>query len=117
MEFYFKGTPYDNWDNYVDLSPLKYIKNAKTPTLIHFGENDRRVSISQGQELYTALKKLGVQTEFIVYPNTGHGIRDMRYQMVKMQAEFNWFEKWIRGKKVWIDWKEMIETLEKEKKE
>jgi dipeptidyl aminopeptidase/acylaminoacyl peptidase len=115
-EFYFKGTPYNNWDHYVKESPLKYIKNAKTPTLIHFGEYDRRVSISQGQELYMALKKLGVPTEFIVYPNTGHGIRNMRYQMVKMQAEFNWFEKWIRGKKGWIDWKDMIETLKMEEK-
>ncbi len=110
-EFYLKGTPYDNWDHYVEESPLKYTKNAKTPTLIHSGENDRNVPISQGQELYTALKKLGVPTEFIVYPNTGHAITDMRYRMVKMQAEFNWFEKWIRGKEGWIDWKEMIETL------
>jgi len=117
VELYFKGTPYNNWEHYVKEFLLKYIKNAKTPTLIHFGENDRRVPISQGQELYTALKKLEVPTEFIIYPNTGHGISDMRYRMVKMQSEFNWFEKWIRGKEGWIDWKEMIETLEKEKKE
>ncbi len=103
--------------------PKKYIKNAKTPTLIHCGEYDEN-NILQSKELYTALKKLGVPTEFIVYPNTGHivgivkyGIGNMRHMMVKMQAEFNWFEKWIRGKKVWIDWKEMIESLEKEKKE
>ncbi len=115
-ELYFKGTPYNNWDNYVDLSPLKYIKNATTPTLIHFGENDRTVPRPQGEELHMAIKKLGVPTEFIIYPNTGHGIRDMRYQMVKRQAEFNWFEKWIRGKEGWIDWKMMIETLEKEEK-
>ena len=112
-EFYFKGNPYENRERYIDLSPIKYIKNAKTPTLIHFGENDRRVPRPQGEELYIALTKLGVPTEFIVYPNTYHGITGMRYQMVKMQAEFNWFEKWIRGKKEWIDWKEMIETLEK----
>ena len=112
-ESYFKGTPYDNWDHYVKQSPLKYIKNAKTPTLIHFGEKDRRVPRPQGEELYMALKKLGVPTEFIVYPNTGHGISDMRYQMVKMQAEFNWFEKCIRGKEDWLDWKSMIETLDK----
>ena len=111
-EFYMGGTPYNNWDHYVDLSPLKYIKNAKTPTLIHFGENDRRVPRPQGEELHMALKKLGVPTEFIVYPNTGHWISDMRYQMVKMQSDFYWFEKWIRGKKGWIDWKEMIETLQ-----
>jgi dipeptidyl aminopeptidase/acylaminoacyl peptidase len=114
-ELYYKGTPYDKWELYVKDSPLKYIKNAKTPTLIHFGENDRRVPKPQGDELYMALKKLGVPTEFIVYPNMGHGISDMRYQMVKMQAEFNWFEKWIKGKETWINWKEMIETLETEK--
>ena len=114
-EFYFKGTPYDNWEHYLNESPLKYIKNAKTPTLIHFGENDRRVSISQGRELYTALKKMGVPTEFIIYPNMGHGIPNIRYNMVLMQAEFNWFEKWIKGKETWINWKEMIETLETEK--
>jgi len=115
-EFDFKGPPYDNWEHYIEESPLKYIKNAKTPTLIHFGENDRIVPRPQGEELHMALKKLGVPTEFIVYPNMRHGISDMRYQMVKMQAEFNWFEKWIRGKKGWIEWKKMIETLEMEEK-
>lgn len=111
-EFYIGGIPYNNWDHYVDLSPLKYIKNAKTPTLIHFGENDRRRPRTQGEELYIALKKMRVPTEFIVYPNTGHNIWNLRYQMVKMQAEFNWFEKWIRGKEGWIDWNDIIKSLE-----
>jgi dipeptidyl aminopeptidase/acylaminoacyl peptidase len=107
-------TSYD-WDYDFDSeSPLKYIKNAKTPTLIHFGEDDPMMPRRHGEILHMALKKLGVPTEFIVYPNTGHGIRNMRYQMVKMQAEFSWFEKWIRGKEGWIDWKSMIETLKKE---
>lgn len=103
----------DDWDYNFDTDcPLKYIKNAKTPTLIHFGENDPIMPRHDGEILYQALKKLGVPTEFIVYPNTGHGIYDMRYKMVKMQAEFNWFEKWIRGKEGWIDWKEIIESLD-----
>ena len=103
----------DKMDNYAKESPLKYIKNAKTPILIHSGEDDQMVSLRFSEVLYMALKKLGVPTEFIVYPNTGHGISDMRYQMVKMQAEFNWFERWIRGREGWIDWKKMIETLDK----
>jgi len=80
---------------------------------IHFVEDDPIMPRRHGEVLYMALKKFGVPTEFIVYPNMGHGISDMRYQMVKMQAEFNWFEKWIRGKEGWIDWKKMIETLDK----
>lgn len=117
-EFYFKGRPYDNWDGYVKVSPLKYITRAKTPTLIHFGEKDRRIPKPQGDELHMALKKLGVPTEFIVYPNMPHGLRNARYQLVKMEAEFSWFEKWIKGKKGWLDWKKLLNTLEevKEKK-
>ena len=116
-EFYFKGQPYDNWDHYVDVSPLKYIKNAKTPTLIHFGENDRRIPRPQGEELHMALKKLGVPTEFIVYPNMPHGLRNARYQLIKMEAELSWFEKWIKGKEEWLDWKSLLKTIEEKKEE
>lgn len=111
-EFYFKGRPYDNWDHYVEVSPLKYIKKAKTPTLIHFGEQDRRIPKPQGDELHMALKKLGVPTEYIVYPAMPHGLRNPRYQLIKMQAEFSWFEKWIKGRKEWLHWKVLLETLE-----
>ncbi len=114
-EFYFEGTPYDSWDGYIRVSPLKYIKRAKTPTLIHFGEKDQRIPKPQGDELHMALKKLGVPTEYIVYPNMPHGLRNIRYQMVKMQAEFGWFEKWLKGKAEWFNWKEMLKTLEEEK--
>jgi len=116
-EFYFKGRPYDNWNHYLDVSPLKYIKKAKTPTLIHFGEKDRRIPKPQGEELHMALKKLGVPTEFIVYPDMPHGLDNPRYQLLKMEAEFSWFEKWIKGKEGWIDWNALLKTLEEEKEE
>jgi dipeptidyl aminopeptidase/acylaminoacyl peptidase len=107
---------YDWENNVMRVCPLLYMKNAKTPTLIHFGEDDPIMPRRDNEIVYKALKGLGVPTEFIVYPNTGHLISNMRYKMVKMQAEFNWFEKWIRGKKEWIDWKKMIETLKKEER-
>ncbi|MFC1724770.1 S9 family peptidase, partial [candidate division KSB1 bacterium] len=120
-EFYYKGTPYDNFKGFWDVSPLKFIKNAKTPTLIHCGEKDSRVPRPQSEELYIALQKLGVPSEFIVYPDMPHGLREVRYQMVKMVSEFNWFEKWIRGKEGWFNWEGMLKTLKedngKEKKE
>lgn len=110
-EFYLGGKPYDAWDNFINESALKYVKNAKTPTLIHVGEADQRVPKPQSDELYMALKKLGVPVEYIVYPGMPHGLTEPRYQLVKMVSEFNWFEKWIKGKKDWFDWKALLDTL------
>ena len=58
-----------------------------------------------------ALKKLGVPTEFFVYPGDTHGITSHRNRMVKMVSEFNWFEKWINGKDSWFEWEELLNTL------
>ncbi len=111
-EFYFGGKPYDRFDHYWDVSPLKYIKNAKTPTLIHVVDGDPRVPRPQSEELYMALRQLGVATEFLVYPGSTHGIPDMSNQLVKMVTEFNWMEKWINGKSTWFDWREILQTLD-----
>ena len=115
-EFYYGGKPpYEDFAKYWDVSPLKFIKNAKTPTLIHVVDGDPRVPRPQSEELHMALKKLGVPTEFMVYPGTTHGITDPRNQLVKAIAEFNWFEKWIRGKQGWLDWQELLKTVKDDK--
>ncbi len=115
-EFYFQGTPYSNFEHFWDVSPLKYITNAKTPTLIHVVEGDPRVPRPQSEELYIALRKLGVPTEFFVYPGTTHGITSLRHRLIKMVSEFRWMEKWMEGKKRWFDWNELLSTLpDKEK--
>jgi dipeptidyl aminopeptidase/acylaminoacyl peptidase len=116
-EFYYRGKPYDNFEHYWDESPLKYIKNAKTPTLIHVVDGDPRVPRPQSEELYMALVKLGVPTEFFVYPGTTHGITAPRNQLVKMVSEFNWMEKWITGRKEWFSWEELLSTLKESKEE
>ncbi len=111
-EFYFGGVPYDRFDKLWDMSPMKYIKNAATPTLIHCVDGDPRVPRPQSDELHQALKKLGVTTEFLVYPGNTHGITDMRNQMVKMVAEFQWFEKHVRDRGKWFEWKDILDTLQ-----
>ncbi|HMZ21019.1 MAG TPA: prolyl oligopeptidase family serine peptidase, partial [Blastocatellia bacterium] len=116
--FYYGGKPpYEDFAKYWDVSPLKFIKNAKTPTLIHVVDGDPRVPRPQSEELHMALRKLSVPTEFMVYPGNTHGIPDPRNQLVKAVAEFNWFEKWIRGKQGWFEWKELLKTLKDEKEE
>lgn len=115
-EFYYGGKPpYEDFSKYWDVSPLKYIKNAKTPTLIHVVDGDPRVPRPQSEELYMALRKLGVPTEFMVYPGNTHGIPDPRNQLVKAVAEFNWFEKYLRGKQGWFEWSELLKTIRDEK--
>jgi dipeptidyl aminopeptidase/acylaminoacyl peptidase len=111
---YYMGNklPYDDFEGYWRQSPLKYIKNAKTPTMIHVVEGDPRVPRPQSEELHMALKRLGVPTEFFVYPGNTHGIPDPRNQYVKSMAEFTWMEKWVRGKDVKFDWKPLLKTLE-----
>ena len=53
-------------------SPSAMIHNAKTPTLIPHGEADERCPIGQGEQLYMALTKLGVETELVRYPGGSH---------------------------------------------
>ncbi len=103
--------PYDDHEAYWNQSPLKYIRNARTPTMIHVVDGDPRVPRPQSDELHMALKKLGVPTEYFVYPGSTHGIPDPRNQLTKSVAEMAWMEKWIRGKGD-FKWKDVLKTLE-----
>ncbi len=58
-----------------------------------------------------ALKKLGVPTEFFVYPGNTHGIPDARNQLLKSVAEKSWMDKWILGKGG-FQWKDVLKTLD-----
>ena len=104
--------PWDNYEHWWAESPLRYISRAKTPTLLHSGEDDERIPMAQNLELYMALKQRGVPTEFLVYPGQPHGIQQPRYQLVKMTAELSWFDHWIRGKP-WFTWDELLATADR----
>jgi dipeptidyl aminopeptidase/acylaminoacyl peptidase len=112
-EFYFQGKPYENRAHYLEVSPIAYIENAKTPTLIFCGTADPRVPSPQSRELYMSLKNLGVPVEYIEFPGQGHGLTNPRYELVKMEAELAWFDKWINGKEGWLDWEKLMETIPK----
>jgi dipeptidyl aminopeptidase/acylaminoacyl peptidase len=111
-EYFARGKkPWEDFESYWKVSPLKYINNAKTPTLIHVVDGDPRVPRPQSEELHMALKQRGIPTEFFVYPGNTHGIPDPRNQYLKAVAEFTWFEKWIRGKP-WFTWKDLLKAVD-----
>jgi dipeptidyl aminopeptidase/acylaminoacyl peptidase len=104
--------PYDDFDAYWNQSPLKYIKNAKTPTMIHVVEGDPRVPSPQSVELHMALKQLGVPTELFMYPGNSHGIPDPRNQLVKAVSEMAWMDYYVRGMGKKFSWRDVLKTLE-----
>ena len=106
---------YENFDPYWDQSPLKYIADAKTPTMVHVVEGDPRVPSPQSVELHMALKKLGVPTELFMYPGRSHGIPDPRNRLVKAVSEMAWMDHYVRGIGDKFEWKQVLETLEAKK--
>jgi dipeptidyl aminopeptidase/acylaminoacyl peptidase len=106
---------YDDMESWWRQSPAAYIKNAKTPTMIHVVDNDPRVPRPQSEELHMALKRLGVPTEFYVYPGNTHGIPDPRNQLVKSVAEMAWMDYWVRHSGRKFAWRDVLKTLEEQK--
>ncbi len=107
--------PYDDFDSYWNQSPIKYIRNARTPTMIHVVQGDPRVPSPQSVELHMALKKIGVPTELYMYPGNSHGIPDPRNQYVKAVSEMAWMDYYVRGKGKKFSWREVLESLEEPK--
>ena len=64
----FKGVPVLNMENFRRSSPIEFLHNCKTPTLILHGEEDDRVPVSQAWEIYRALTDLGVEVQMVLYP-------------------------------------------------
>jgi dipeptidyl aminopeptidase/acylaminoacyl peptidase len=108
------GFLYEDFDTYFDQSPLKYITNASTPTMIHVVEGDPRVPSPQSVELHMALKKLNVPTELFMYPGRTHGIREPRNRLVKAVSEMAWMDHYVRGIGETFEWEQVLQTLEQE---
>jgi dipeptidyl aminopeptidase/acylaminoacyl peptidase len=97
MASHFGGRPWEDMREYLRHSAINFVGNAKTPTLIQHGGEDRRVPLSQGEEFYRALKKVGVPVEMVVYPRQPHGIREPKLLQDAMERNLNWFNKWLLG--------------------
>ncbi len=115
-QWYLGDTLYFNGDNAMERwwrqSPIAYIRNAHTPTMIHVVDGDPRVPRPQSEELHMALKRLGVPTEFFVYPGTTHGIPDPRNQLLKATAEMAWMDYYVRHSGRKFAWRDVLRTLE-----
>jgi dipeptidyl aminopeptidase/acylaminoacyl peptidase/tetratricopeptide (TPR) repeat protein len=89
---WFFGQPYETPDAFRKGSPVNYMKNAKTPTLILQGEEDTTDPIGQSTALYRALKHYGVKAELVTYPREPHGIGEEKHVVDMLDRILRWYD-------------------------
>jgi dipeptidyl aminopeptidase/acylaminoacyl peptidase len=95
---YLKGTPWSDPDIYAKTSPITYIKQAKTPTLIQHGATDQRVPLPNAYELYRGLQDNHVPSRLIVYQGfagIGHGPSKPKSHRATMEHNLEWFDQYL----------------------
>jgi dipeptidyl aminopeptidase/acylaminoacyl peptidase len=96
------GPPWDPkaWETYQKISyPFLHADKIKTPTLFLGGEKDFNVPVQGGQQMYQALRSLGIDTQLVIYPNEFHGITRPSYVRDRYERYLAWYDKYINGKK------------------
>jgi dipeptidyl aminopeptidase/acylaminoacyl peptidase len=91
------GPPWKTQDVWIKVSyPFFHADRIKTPTLFMGGEKDFNVPLLGSEQMYQALRSLGVATELVIYPGQHHGITIPSYRVDRLQRYLNWYEKYLR---------------------
>ena len=93
---FFGASVYDDSAAYEKSSPIHFIKNVKTATLVIAGERDAECPSSQSYEFWHALRTLGVPTQLIIYPGEGHLFMKPENQADRMNQMIAWFDKYLK---------------------
>jgi dipeptidyl aminopeptidase/acylaminoacyl peptidase len=93
---FFGATVYDDPQVYAKSSPITFIKNAKTPTLVLVGDSDGECPTPQSYEFWHALKTLGTETELVVYEHEGHMFVDPAHQRDVIERVAAWFNQKLK---------------------
>ncbi len=96
----FGGDIFEAHDTYWQASPLKHVKNVKTPTLVLHSDNDFRVPIEQGEQWFRALQHVGVPSEIVFFPRENHNLTrtgEPKHLVESLKWQIYWFDRWING--------------------
>ena len=97
---YFKGLLFDDFDQYWEASPLKHVRNVKTPTLVLHSDNDFRVPIEQGEQWFRALQHYGVPSELVLFPRENHNLTrtgEPKHLVESLNWQLYWFDRYLNG--------------------
>jgi len=92
----FKGMPWDNPEMYARWSPSYFVKDFKTPTLVIHGEEDYRVPLDQGLQLFTALQVQKVPSKLLEFPNEGHWVLKPQDSVLWYHTVLDWIGEWVK---------------------
>ena len=93
-KYWFGKKPWEDPESYFKRSPLSYVGNVTTPTMLLTGEEDYRTPIAESEQFYTALKLEGVETAMVRIPGASHGIANKPSNLIaKIASVLAWFEK------------------------
>ena len=91
------GVPWKNMDKWMKVSyPFLNVEKIKTPTLYMVGEMDYNVPAAGSEQMYQALRSLGVPTQLVIYPKQNHGLTVPSYWKDRYQRYADWFGKYLR---------------------
>ncbi|MEY4635529.1 MAG: hypothetical protein RJA55_1327 [Acidobacteriota bacterium] len=94
----FAKLPWEDPSEHIRRSPLTYVGNVKTPTMLMTGVNDLRTPMPQTEQFYSALKLLKVPTAMLRFNNEAHGTSSTPSNFVRTQLYLrHWFDKYKRG--------------------
>jgi dipeptidyl aminopeptidase/acylaminoacyl peptidase len=97
----FGGDIFHNFEEYWKYSPLHFVQNVKTPTLVLHSENDYRVPMEQGEQWFRALQHYGVPSEFVLFPRENHNLTrtgEPKHLVESLNWQIYWFERYLDGK-------------------
>jgi dipeptidyl aminopeptidase/acylaminoacyl peptidase len=92
----FKGTPWVSPEIYERWSPSRFVTDFKTPTLVVHGEEDYRVPIEQGLQLYTALQLQKIPSKLLVFPDEGHWVLKPQNSLLWYKEVLDWIGEWVK---------------------
>ena len=94
------GLPWKERERWLAVSsPFFDVEKVVTPTLVMCGALDMNVPLVNSEQLYQALKRLGIETELIIYPGQNHGIRKPSYQKDRFERYLAWYDKHLKAGK------------------
>ena len=90
------GLPWENKEAWERISPYNDVAKIVTPTLWMGGSDDWNVPILNSEQMYMAMKRLGRETQLIVYPGEHHGIRRPSFQKDRLERYLEWMQKYLK---------------------